>query len=109
VGTGQHARSGLTEVLWSACGPGDTLIVRRVGRIGRRTGELIQLVADPAVRDIGVRSLTAPIDTTTPATVSWLDAIQGRKRQEVFSTFRRINGIGAFDSTAEDAWLARVP
>ena len=65
VGTGQHARSSLTEVL-DYLRPGDTLIVWRLDRIGRRTGELIQLVTDLAARDIGVRSLTEPIDTTTP-------------------------------------------
>src|SRR5450759_778071 len=47
VGTGQHARSILTEVL-DYLRPGDTLIVWRLDRIGRRTGELIQLVTDLA-------------------------------------------------------------
>jgi hypothetical protein len=43
-------------------------------------------------------------------TVSWLvDAVQGRNWQEVFPSFLRINGLGAFDYAAEDAWLARVP
>jgi DNA invertase Pin-like site-specific DNA recombinase len=74
VGTGQHARSSLTEVL-DYLRPGDTLIVWRLDRIGRRTGELIQLVTDLAARDIGVRSLTEPIDTTTPAARTILDVL----------------------------------
>lgn len=74
VGTGQHARSSLTEVL-DYLRPGDTLIVWRLDRIGRRTGELIQLVTDLAARDIGVRSLTEPVDTTTPAGRTILDVL----------------------------------
>jgi DNA invertase Pin-like site-specific DNA recombinase len=74
VGTGQHARSGLTEVL-QCLRSGDTLTVQRLDRIGRRTGELIRLVADLAARDIGVRSLTEPIDTTTPSGRMILDAL----------------------------------
>jgi DNA invertase Pin-like site-specific DNA recombinase len=54
---------------------GDTLIVRRLDRIGRRTGELVRLVTDLAARDIGVRSLTEPIDTTTPSGNTILDAL----------------------------------
>jgi len=74
VGTGQHARSSLTEVL-DYLRPGDTLIVWRLDRIGRRTGELIRLVTDLAARDIGVRSLTEPVDTTTPAGRTILDVL----------------------------------
>jgi DNA invertase Pin-like site-specific DNA recombinase len=74
VGNGQYATSSLTEVL-DCLRPGDILIVWRLDRIGRRTGELIQLVIDLAARDIGVRSLTEPIDTTTTAGRTILDVL----------------------------------
>lgn len=74
VGNGQYATSSLTEVL-DCLRPGDILIVWRLDRIGRRTGELIQLVIDFAARDIGVRSLTEPIDTSTTAGRTILDVL----------------------------------
>jgi hypothetical protein len=51
-------------------------------RRGRRTGELIRLVADLAARDIGVRSLTEPIDTTTPAGRTILETLAVLARTE---------------------------
>jgi DNA invertase Pin-like site-specific DNA recombinase len=46
--------------------PGDTLVVWRLDRLGRSLKHLISLVDDLAEREVGFRSLTESIDTTTP-------------------------------------------
>jgi len=45
----------------------DVLIVLDLDRLGRRAGELIQLVDELERRGIGFRALNASFDTTTPA------------------------------------------
>ncbi|MGY2093284.1 recombinase family protein [Nocardia gipuzkoensis] len=46
--------------------PGDTLVVRKIDRLGRSLRDLIVIVAGLAQRGVGVRSLTnGIIDTTT--------------------------------------------
>jgi DNA invertase Pin-like site-specific DNA recombinase len=46
---------------------GDTLVVWRLDRLGRGLKHLIELVEQLQQREIGFRSLTEQIDTTTPA------------------------------------------
>lgn len=46
--------------------PGDTLVVWRLDRLGRSLRHLIDLVTDLDAREVGFRSLTESIDTTTP-------------------------------------------
>jgi DNA invertase Pin-like site-specific DNA recombinase len=46
---------------------GDTLVVWRLDRLGRGLKHLIELVEKLHQREIGFRSLTEQIDTTTPA------------------------------------------
>jgi len=59
------ARTELTAVL-DQLRPGDTLVVWRPDRLGRSVQDLIALVVDLRARDVGFRSLTEGIDTTTP-------------------------------------------
>ncbi len=59
------ARTELTAVL-DQLRPGDTLVVWRLDRLGRSVQDLIALVVDLRARDVGFRSLTEGIDTTTP-------------------------------------------
>lgn len=48
---------------------GDTLVVWKIDRLARSTKQLIETVEDLGKRGIGLRSLTNPIDTTTPGGV----------------------------------------
>ena len=45
--------------------PGDTIVVWRLDRLGRSLKHLIQLIEDLAEKDVGFRSLTEGMDTTT--------------------------------------------
>lgn len=45
---------------------GDTLVVWRLDRLGRNLRHLLELVEQLGQRDVGFRSLTESIDTTTP-------------------------------------------
>jgi DNA invertase Pin-like site-specific DNA recombinase len=44
---------------------GDTLVVYKFDRLGRSLRDLLQIVDALAIRGIGLKSLTEPIDTTT--------------------------------------------
>jgi DNA invertase Pin-like site-specific DNA recombinase len=46
--------------------PGDTLVVWKLDRLARSMKQLIETVEDLQKREIGFRSLTQAIDTTTP-------------------------------------------
>lgn len=58
-------RPGLAEAL-TYLRAGDTLVVWKLDRLGRSMSHLIEQVGELAARDIGFRSLTENIDTTTP-------------------------------------------
>lgn len=47
--------------------PGDVLVVWRLDRLGRSLPHLVQTLADLEARDIGFRSLTEGLETTTPS------------------------------------------
>ena len=59
------SRPGLTEVL-DFVRPSDTLVVWRLDRLGRSLANLIELMTLLNEREIGFKSLTEQIDTTTP-------------------------------------------
>jgi DNA invertase Pin-like site-specific DNA recombinase len=58
-------RPGLAAAL-SNCRAGDVLCVYKLDRLGRSTRGLLDLVAELREREIGFRSLSDSIDTTTP-------------------------------------------
>lgn len=58
-------RTGLAEAL-VFMRPGDTLVVWKLDRLGRSLKHLIETVTHLQERDIGFKSLTEQIDTTTP-------------------------------------------
>jgi len=57
-------RPGLTDAL-SYVRPGDTLVVWRLDRLGRSLKDLIERITELQARNIGFKSLTENIDTTT--------------------------------------------
>lgn len=59
-------RPGLDQAL-EFCRAGDVLVVVKLDRLGRTTKGLIDLAEVLKAREIGLRSLSDPIDTTTPA------------------------------------------
>ncbi len=52
-----------------ALSPGDILVTWKLDRLGRSLGHLIAIIEAFASRDIGFRSLSENIDTTTPSGV----------------------------------------
>lgn len=61
----REQRPELDRVL-EALRPGDTLVVWRLDRLGRSLRHLIDVATDLAAREVGFRSLTESVDTTTP-------------------------------------------
>lgn len=57
-------RPGLDEILKEAR-PKDVIVIWKLDRLGRSLKHLVDLVAELNERDIGLRSLNDPIDTTT--------------------------------------------
>jgi DNA invertase Pin-like site-specific DNA recombinase len=60
-----QSRPALDELL-EHLRPGDTIVVWRLDRLGRSLRHLVELVATLEERNVGLRSLTESIDTTTP-------------------------------------------
>ena len=46
---------------------GDTLVVWRLDRLGRSLKDLVSIITDLELRNVGFRSVTEAIDTTTPS------------------------------------------
>jgi len=63
---GAMNRPGLDQAL-EFCRASDVLVVVKLDRLGRTTKGLIDLADVLKAREIGLKSLTDPIDTTTPA------------------------------------------
>lgn len=64
VSGAKSKRPGLDEMLKEAR-PKDIIIIWKLDRLGRSLKHLVELVAELNERDIGLRSLNDPIDTTT--------------------------------------------
>jgi DNA invertase Pin-like site-specific DNA recombinase len=60
------SRPGLDQAL-EHCRAGDTLVVWKLDRAGRSIKNLIELTQGLVARDVGFRSLTDAIDTSTPS------------------------------------------
>jgi DNA invertase Pin-like site-specific DNA recombinase len=58
------ARRGLDAAL-AALSPGDTLVVWKLDRLGRSLSHLVTLIAELGAREVNVRSLSDPIDTSS--------------------------------------------
>ena len=68
VGSGASTRGrGQLAAALEYLNPGDTLVVWRLDRLGRSVKDLVTMVEDLQARDIGFRSLTESIDTTSPS------------------------------------------
>ncbi len=64
VSGAKAARPGLDQMLQEAR-PKDVIVVWKLDRLGRSLKHLVDLVAELNERNIGLRSLNDPIDTTT--------------------------------------------
>jgi len=64
VSGAKSKRPGLDEMLKEAR-PKDIIVIWKLDRLGRSLKHLVDLVAELNERDIGLRSLNDPIDTTT--------------------------------------------
>ena len=64
VSGAKTARSGLDEILKEAR-PKDVIVIWKLDPLGRSLKHLVELVTELNERDIGLRSLNDPIDTTT--------------------------------------------
>jgi DNA invertase Pin-like site-specific DNA recombinase len=58
------ARRGLDGAL-AALGPGDTLVVWKLDRLGRSLSHLVTLIAELGARQVNFRSLSDPIDSAS--------------------------------------------
>ncbi|AUR00797.1 recombinase family protein [Phaeobacter inhibens] len=67
VASGAKVDRPVLEEALSYCRAGDTFVCLSLSRVARSVQHLIQIVADFEERDIGFKSLTETIDTTTPA------------------------------------------
>lgn len=63
--------------------PGDVLLVHSLSRLGRSVRQLVEIVETLNERQIGLRSLTEAIDTTTPSGRLWLNFISSIQQFEV--------------------------
>jgi DNA invertase Pin-like site-specific DNA recombinase len=66
VAIGVRADRPQLALVLEALQPGKTLVVWRLGRLGRSLPHLIETVRELEGRGMGFRSLTESIDTTTP-------------------------------------------
>jgi DNA invertase Pin-like site-specific DNA recombinase len=66
VVSGAKAARPLLDALLADLRPGDVLVIWKLDRLGRSLRHLVELAGTLMERDVGLRSLNDPIDTTTP-------------------------------------------
>lgn len=65
-GVSGYGRRPALEAALARLGPGDSLVIWKLDRLGRRTVELLQTVEAMTARGIEIESLTDKLDTRTP-------------------------------------------
>ncbi len=63
---GAKAERPVLEALLADLRPGDVLVIWKLDRLGRSLRHLVELAGNLLEREVGLRSLNDPIDTTTP-------------------------------------------
>lgn len=66
VVSGAKAERPVLDTLLADLRPGDVLVIWKLDRLGRSLRHLVELAGTLIERDVGLRSLNDPIDTTTP-------------------------------------------
>jgi DNA invertase Pin-like site-specific DNA recombinase len=66
VVSGARADRPVLDSLFRELRPGDVLVTWKLDRLGRSLRHLVELAGTLMERDVGLRSLKDPIDTTTP-------------------------------------------
>ena len=66
VVSGANAERPVLDALLADLRPGDVLVIWKLDRLGRSLRHLVELAGTLMERDVGLRSLNDPIDTTTP-------------------------------------------
>lgn len=62
--------------------PGDTLVVFALSRLGRNIRQIIDIVDDLNVREIGLHSLTENIETSSPTGRLWVNMLAALNQAE---------------------------
>jgi DNA invertase Pin-like site-specific DNA recombinase len=66
VVSGAKAERPVLDALLADLRPGDVLVIWKLDRLGRSLRHLVELAGTLMERNVGLRSLNDPIDTTTP-------------------------------------------
>jgi DNA invertase Pin-like site-specific DNA recombinase len=66
VVSGAKAERPVLDALLRELRPGDVLVIWKLDRLGRSLRHLVELAGNLLEREVGLRSLNDPIDTTTP-------------------------------------------
>ena len=91
-----------------ACQPGDTFVFWKVDRVGRSSSHVISIFEDLTKRGVKIRSITEPLDTSTPMGEAFIGILAVFAQMErKIAAERRQAGIEA--AKAEGKHLGRPP